>query len=90
MSVYTDFVDVPSGVALLCDPLFFGPSGITFSEPVTMVFAANPDSLQLPSDMRMVTFKVRKFYPHPPSLPCMLHKAHVKATANLIAPLRRS
>lgn len=60
MSIYTELVklDEPSGVELLCDPIFFGPTGITFSEPVTMVFSANPDTLHLPSDMRMVTYKV--------------------------------
>jgi len=59
VSVYTEFVEVPAQIQLLCDPIFFGPTGTSFSEPVTMVFAADPNSLaQLPSDMRMLTYKI--------------------------------
>ena len=44
----------------MSDPVFFGPTGISFSEPgVTMGFSADPSTLiQLPSDMQMLTYKV--------------------------------
>jgi hypothetical protein len=60
VSLYTGSANVPVGVAFLSDPVFFGPSGISFPEPgVTMHFLADPVSLVLPSDMQMLTYKVR-------------------------------
>ena len=59
VSLYTGSVNVPVGVVFVSDPVFFGPSGISYPEPgVTMQFLANPVSLVLPSDMQMLTYKV--------------------------------
>jgi hypothetical protein len=61
VSLYTGSANVPVGVVFLSDPVFFGPSGISFPEPgVTMQFLADPVSLVLPSDMQMLTYKVRQ------------------------------
>ena len=60
ISLYTVSANVPVGVVFLSDPVFFGPSGISFPEPgVTMQFFADPVSLVLPSDMQMLTYKVQ-------------------------------
>lgn len=60
VSLYTGSANVPFGVVFMSDPVFFGPSGISFPEPgVTMQFLADPVSMVLPSDMQMLTYKVR-------------------------------
>ena len=59
VSLYTGSANVPTGVVFMSDPVFFGPSGISFPEPgVTMQFAVDPASVALPPDMQMLTYKV--------------------------------
>ena len=66
VSLYTEAASVPAGVTFLSDPVFYGPTGISFPEPgVTMGFVADPASLVIPSNMQMLTYKVltTTFYP---------------------------
>ena len=59
VSVYTGSVNVQPGKSLLSDPIFFGPSGITFPEPgVLMSFQADPALLVMPPGMQMLAFKI--------------------------------